>query len=128
MGHSVGIPSLGEHRDRHNAANGPTKLARLANRIHNFAKELLIGNVVSSASVACPLYNFPAEPLNFVRSHATKIVVERIAGLQLLAIDKERVRAGQGIAGDLVKIAEQLMPAILQSGGSVFILAMETGM
>ena len=36
----IGIPALGEHRDRHNAANLTAKPPLLSNRIHHLAKQV----------------------------------------------------------------------------------------
>ncbi len=127
MGDGVGIPSLGEHRDRDDAADRTAKLAGLADGVHDLAEQFLIGDVLAGAGIAGALDNFAAKALDFVGSHAAKIVVERIARFELLAVDEQRVRARQRIAGGFVEIAEQGEASILQRRGAVFVLAVEAG-
>jgi hypothetical protein len=127
VGDRIGIPSLGDHRDGYDATNGAAELPGLTDRVHDLAEKLLICDFVAGTGIAGPLYNFTAEVFNFVGSHAAKIFIERIARFELLAVDENRIRAGERISGDLVKIAEEREASVLQGGGTVIVFAMEAG-
>ena len=127
VGDGIGIPAFGEHRDGDDAADRTAKLAGLADSVHDLAEQFLVGDVFAGTGVAGALDDFAAKAFNLVGSHATKVVVERIARFELLAIDEQRVRARQRIAGGFVEIAEQCEAPVLQGGGAVFVLAVEAG-
>ena len=95
MRHGISVPSLREHRDRHDAADRTAELSGLADGVHDLAEQFLIGNVFAGVRVAGALNDFAAKPLNFVGSHAPEIIVERIARFELLAIDQQRVGTWQ---------------------------------
>ncbi|OQB91970.1 MAG: hypothetical protein BWX86_01907 [Verrucomicrobia bacterium ADurb.Bin122] len=103
----VRIPSFGQHGDRDNAADRTAERARLANGVHDLAKQLLIGEVGPSLRVTGSLDDFPPEALDLVGRHCTEAVVKRVTGLKLFAVDEERVGPRERIAGGLVEIAEQ---------------------
>ena len=48
--------------------------------------------------IAGALDDLAAEALDLVGRHAAEIVVERVAGFELLAVDEQRVRARQRVA------------------------------
>ena len=127
MGDGVGVPAFGEHRDRDDAADGAAELAGLADGVHDLAEQFLIGDVLAGAGIAGALDDLAAEALDLVGGHAAEVVVERIAGFELLAVDEQRVRARQRIAGGLVEVAEQREAAVLQRGRAVLVLAVEAG-
>jgi hypothetical protein len=62
----VRIPSLGEHRDGNDAADGAAELSRLAHGVHDLAKKLLIGDVLTGTGIPCPLDTLTAEALDLV--------------------------------------------------------------
>ena len=107
MGDGVGVPALGEHRDRDDAADGAAELAGLADGVHDLAEQFLVGDVVAGAGIAGALDDLAAEALDLVGGHAAEVVVERVAGFELLAVDEQRVRARQRVAGGFVEVAEQ---------------------
>jgi hypothetical protein len=72
MGHGIGIPSLGEHRDGHDTADGTAKLSGLADSVHNLAEQFLIADVVACMSIPGALHDFTAETLDLVSSHAAE--------------------------------------------------------
>ncbi len=127
VGDGVGIPAFGEHRDRDDAADGAAKLAGLADGVHDLAEQFLVGDVVAGTGVAGALHDLAAKALDLVGGHAAEVVVERVAGFELLAVDEQRVRARERVAGGFVEIAEQCEATVLQRGGAVLVLAMEAG-
>ena len=74
------------------------ELARLADGVHDLAQQVLVGDVLAGAGVAGALDDLAAEPLDLVGGHAAEVVVERVAGFELLAVDQQRVRARQRVA------------------------------
>ena len=127
MRDGVGVPAFGEHRDRDDAADGATELAGLADGVHDLAEQFLIGDVLAGAGIAGALDDLTAKALDLVGGHAAEVVVERIAGFELLAVDEQRVRARQRIAGGFVEVAEQREAAVLQRGRAVLVLPVEAG-
>ena len=127
VGDGVGIPAFGEHRDGDDAADRAAKLAGLADGVHDLAEQFLVGDVVAGAGVAAALDDLAAEAVDLVGGHAAKIVVKRIAGFELLAVDEQRVRPRKRIAGGLIEVAEQREAPVLQRGGAVFVLPVEAG-
>ena len=93
VGDGVGVPALGEHRDGDDAADGAAELAGLADGVHDLAEQFLVGDVVAGSRVAGALDDLAAKALDLVGSHAAEVVVERIAGFELLAVDEQRVGA-----------------------------------
>src|SRR5260221_894998 len=127
MRHGISVPSLGEHQDRHDASDRTAKLSGLADSVHDLAEQFLIGNVFAGMRVAGALNNFAAKSLNFVGSHPTEILVERIARFELLAIDQQSVGTWQRIASSFVEIPEQFEAAVLQRRGVVSVFAVKAG-
>ncbi len=118
---------FGEHRDGDDAADRTAKLAGLADGVHDLAEQFLVGDVVAGTGVAGALDDLAAEAFDLVGRHAAEVVVERIAGFELLAVDEQRVRARERVAGGFVEIAEQREAPVLERGGAVFVLALEAG-
>ena len=127
MGDGVGVPAFGQHRDGDDAADGAAELAGLADGVHDLAEQVLVGDVVAGAGIAGALDDLAAEALDLVGGHAAEVVVERVAGFELLAVDQQRVRARQRVAGGFVEVAEQCEAAVLQRGRAVLVLAVEAG-
>jgi hypothetical protein len=57
--------------------------------------------------ITTTLHDLPTEALDFISGHAAKLVVEGVTGLQLLAVDQQRVGPGQRIARGLIEIPEE---------------------
>ena len=65
--------------------------------------------------VAAALDDLAAKALDLVGGHAAEVVVERVAGFELLAVDEQRVGARERIACRLVEIAEQREAAVVRA-------------
>ncbi len=122
MGDGVGVPAFGEHRNRDDAADRAAKLVGLANGVHYFAEQFLVGDRFGGALVARPLDDVAAEAFNFIVGHGPKVVVERVARLELFAVDEQSIRTGERITM-FVEVSEQGEPAVLESGRAVVVLA-----
>ena len=70
----------------------------LADGVHDLAQQFLIGDVVAGAGVAGALDDLAAEALDLVGGHGAEVVVERVAGFELLAVDQQRVGARERVA------------------------------
>jgi hypothetical protein len=127
VGDGVRVPAFREHRDRDHAADRAAKLAGLAYGVHDLAEQFLVRDILARTNVARGLHHFASEPIDFIGGHAAKIVVERIAGFELLAIDQQRVGTRQRIAGCLVEIAKQRVSSVVECRGAVVVLPMEAG-
>ena len=90
-----------------------------------FTKQVRVGDVVRSVLVAGPFNDFAAEAIDLIRSYRPEVLVESIARLELLGIYEQCVRAGQGVAGGLVVVAEERETSVLKCGGAIFLLALE---
>src|SRR5690349_5764908 len=90
MRDGVGVPTLGQHRNRDDAADRFAELPRLADRVHDFAQQLLVGDVLTGPDVARARDDLAAEPFNLVPRHITKIFVERLPRFELLTVDQQR--------------------------------------
>jgi len=102
------------------------KLAGLADGVHDLAEQFLIGEIFAGAGITGAFNDLPAKALNFVGSHAAKVVVECIARFELLTIDEQRIRARERVAGGFIEIAEQCEASVLQPSGAVIVLAIKT--
>ena len=74
---------------------------------------MLVGNVLGLASVAGTFDDLAAEAVDLVGSHGAEIVVQRIAGFELRAVDQQRVRSGERVAM-LVEVPEQRQASVLK--------------
>src|SRR4051794_5277150 len=90
MGYRIGVPALGQHRDRDDAADALAKLPRLADRIHDLAQEILVAELVTGERVLLADSEVAAEALDFVGSRGAEFCIERIARLELRTIDQQR--------------------------------------
>ena len=86
----------------------------LADGVHHLPQQVLLGDVVAGSGVAGPFDDVTTKLVNLVRRHGAEIVVERVAGFELLAVDQKRVWAGQRVAGGLVEIAEQREASVFE--------------
>ena len=98
VGDRVGVPALGQHRDRDDAAEGFTEAILLADGVHHLAQQVLVGNSVPRPRVAGAFDDFPSEALDLVRGHVAELLIERLAGFQLFGVDQQRARPGQPVA------------------------------
>ncbi len=76
--------------------------------------------------VAGALDDLAAEALDLVGGHVAEVVVERLAGFELLAVDQQGARPGERVAV-FVEVAEQGEAAVDQRGRAVVVLALEAG-
>ena len=63
---------------------------------------------------------------DLISRHGAEVLVERLPGFELLAVDEKRTRTGERVAV-LVEVSKQLETAVFQSRGAVGILANEAG-
>ena len=116
----VGVPALGQHRNRNDTANRFAQASGLADRIHHFAQQILVGEIVRLSLVAGALQNFAAKAFNLIRRHTAKIRVQRFARLELLAVNQQRVGTRERIA-IFVIVAKQFQPPRYQRCRAIFI-------
>ena len=95
VGHGVGIPALGQHGDGDHAADVGAEAAGLADGVHDLAQQVLVGEVLGLARVAGALDDLAPEALDLVGGHGAEVVVQRLAGFELLAVDQQRAGARQ---------------------------------
>ena len=79
VGDVVGVPPLGEHGNRHDAADAGTELVELADRVHDLSQQLLVGQVFGGAGIAGALDDLAAEALDLVHGHGAEVGIEGIA-------------------------------------------------
>ena len=99
VGDGVRVPALGEHRDGDDAADGAAELARLADRVHDLAQQLLVGEVRRPAR-ASPVRSTISRRKRSISSAAMsrKLSSSASPDFELLAVDEQRVRARQRVA------------------------------
>ncbi len=97
---------LCKHGYRDDAADIGTKLAWFANRVHHFAQQVGIAELVRSSTSSFPLNDFPAELLNLWARHLAEVGIKSFAALQLFAVDQQGSGPRNGIA-ILVVVPEQ---------------------
>ena len=114
VGDGVGVPALGQHGDRDDAADRLAEAALAADRVHHFAQEVFVGERLFRRRAAPSRCGFLALELFDLRpGGVAEVRVERFAGLHLLAVDQQRVGPGQ-TAAVLVVVAEQLQVALVR--------------
>ena len=113
VGDGVGVPALGEHRDRDDAADLLAEPAGLADGVHHLAQQVLVGDVLGLLAVAGALDDLAPEALDLVGGHGAEVVVQRLAGFELLAVDQQGVGRAERVAV-LVEVAEQREAPVLQ--------------
>ena len=115
VGDGVGVPAFGEHGNGHHAADGTAQGALLADGVHHFAQQVLVGDFLAAGQVAGAFHTLAAEALDLVRRHGTELGVQGFAGFQPLAVDQQGVGAGERLAL-FVEVAEQRQAALFQPG------------
>jgi hypothetical protein len=111
--HGVRIPAFRKHGNRHHTADGAAELIRLTDRVHDLAKQFLVGDALRLSLIAGPLGDVAAKAVDFIGRHVAEVAVERIAGFELFAVDEQRVRPRQRIARSLIEVAKERKSAIL---------------
>ena len=96
----------------------------LANGVHHLPEQVLIGKSLGLPPVAGAFDDLPAETLDLVCCHLAKVRVEQFPGLDLLAVDEQRVRTGQRDAA-VVEVAEERQPALRKGRDAVLLLTVE---
>ena len=79
----------------------------LAHGVRDLTQQLLIADVVPGTGIPGAFDDLAAETCNLIGGHATKFVVEGVAGFQLLAVDQQRVRTSERIPSGFTEIAEE---------------------
>ena len=126
MGDGPRVPALGEHRDGDDTADRSAESFRLADGVHDLAEQFLIGKILGLLAIAGALDLIPPEALDLVSCRGPEALVEGLARVELLTIDEQGPRTGEGVAV-LVEVAEQRQAAVHQRGGAVLVLAVEAG-
>src|SRR4030095_5546568 len=103
---------FGEHGDRDDATNGVAQPAWRAHGDHDLPQQVLVSDVFSLAEVAGAFDNLRAETGDLIGRHGAEIVVELVAGFDLLAVDQQGPGAAERVAV-LVEVAEKLEAAIV---------------
>ena len=127
MGDGVRIPAFRQHGHGDDTADGAAELAVLAHGVHDLTQQLLIADVVRRTGIPGALDDLAAETCNLIGGHAPKLVVESVAGFQLLTVDQQCVRTSERIPRGFIEIAEEGQATVFQCGGPVFVLSLKTG-
>ena len=64
------------------------------------------------------------KPLDLVAGRGPEVLVERLSGFELLAVDEQRAWPGEGIAVS-VEVPEELEPTVHQRRRAVLVLPLE---
>ena len=117
VGDGVGVPALGEHRDRDDAADRLAELAVLADGVHHLAQQVLVGDARRPAWRS-PVRSTISRRKRSISSAAivAEVVVERLAGFELLAVDQQRVAAAASGLPCSSKLRKSGEAAVLQRG------------
>ena len=94
VGDGVGVPAFGEHRDADDAFDVLAELARLADGVHHFAEQVFVGEVLGVAAGEAGAV-FGLELVDLAGGDLLEVGAHRLAGFELLAVDQDRVRAGE---------------------------------
>ena len=92
VGDGVGVPALGEHRDADDAADLLAQLAGLADRVHDLAQQVLVGQVLGRAAGEA-LAVLGLELLDLGGGDLLELGTHRLARLELLGVDQDGVGA-----------------------------------
>jgi len=98
LGDGPNIPAFSQHGDRYNTVYRIAKPAFLADGVHNFPQQILVGDALGLLLVTSSFNDLATEALYFNRGHLTEILVQRIAGFQLLTVNEQRMWPGQLVA------------------------------
>ena len=84
----IGVPSFGQHGNRYDATYLLSQSSLLPNGIHDFTQKFAIAEVLSLVTVSGSFYDFSLESFDFIGCHASEVIVQYLARLQLLAVDQ----------------------------------------
>ena len=107
----VGVPPFGEHGDADHAPDVLAELARLADRVHHFAEQIFIGEVLGVASGeegAVVVF----ELVYFTGGDLLEVVAHCLAGFELRAVHQNRVRTVQPSAIAIVVAKDGQLPGL----------------
>ena len=90
MGHRVGVPAFGEHRDADDALDVLAELAGLADGVHDLAEQVFLGELVGVAAREAVAV-LGLEFLDLAGGDLLELVAHPLAGFELLAVDQDRV-------------------------------------
>ena len=76
----------------------PPSLPLAADGVHDLAQEVLVGELLGGLAVAGALHDLAPELLDLPLRHLSEVVVERLARLELRAVDQERVRPRERVS------------------------------
>ena len=93
VGDGVGVPALGEHGDRDDAADVLAELALLADGVHRLAQQVGVGELVHVGTRVAQAVGL-LERLDLSRGCLPEIRSERLAGLELLRVDEDGALPG----------------------------------
>ena len=91
VGDGVGVPSLGEHGDRDDAAHRLAQAPLAADGVHDLAENVFVGQRLFPGGRPFALGFLVAELFDFGTGGGAEVRVERFAGVHLLAVDQEGV-------------------------------------
>jgi hypothetical protein len=112
VGDGVGVPSLGQHRDRNDAADRLAEAAGLADRVHHLAQQRFVVERFG-ADPREPLAQLATKRLDLACGNLLELGAETLAAVDLLAVDEKRTRSIEPLAV-VPDIAEQGQRALLQ--------------
>ena len=88
MSDSACIPAFAEHRGGNDAPDLLPETGLDTNGIDHFSKEVFVGELIRLPAVPGTLDSLTTEKLDLVGRRGSKVPVERVAGVQLLALSK----------------------------------------
>jgi hypothetical protein len=97
MGDGVGVSAFGQHGDGDDAAHLLAKPPSLADRVHDLAQQVGVGEFTDFAR-AQALRDLALVLLDLEGGGAAEVVVERFARFELLAVDQHRVGTGEAVS------------------------------
>ncbi len=104
VSHGVGVPALGEHRDRHDAPDVRAQPVRLADGVQDLAQDVLVGQVVRAAAGEAGDV-FALELVDLPSGGLLERGVQGVAAVELHGVDEQADRPMAPGAG--IDIAEQ---------------------
>ncbi len=94
VGDGVRVPALGQHGDRHDAADLLAQAVLLADRVHHLAQEVLVGDLVyRAAGEAGPVVGL--ELVDLGGGDLLERGIHRFARFELRGVDEQRVRTAR---------------------------------
>ena len=117
VGDGVGVPAFGQHRDGDDAADLPRRAGRRLPTVFMTSRRSVgVGDRSRRLRRRPRAPLLALELLDFGAGELAEAGVERLAGLDLLAVDEQRVRLGQAVAV-VVEVAEEFEMAVVDGVG-----------